>query len=412
MAPSPDERPKRGGERGDWASLSYRTIYSVTGLVIVVVAVVAWFILRTPTPAPTTSPKTTVESAVIARFTSLAGSVKVRQGGAPEWRDASAETLLRKGDFVRTARDSAAQVTFFDGSVMDLRPECVIEIEEASQNPKTQRPSVVSTVSLGTVNLSARSSTEVITPNFTVRQEPDSTGAIHVGTTGESQVSIFRGTGSVKTKGGQEVALGTNEQVRVSSAGQASEKVVLPSAPRLVAPVDESDLVYANPAAAATTLQWSEVKEAASYRIMVDSNPQFYRPIVDQVHERTSVRLRGLDVGKYYWRVAAVGKGQAEGSFSEPGRFGVSRGAATAAASGPQLSITMFEVRGNLLQVKGKTEAGASVAVNGEPVQVQPDGTFNEYIGLERAGRQDVKIRVVGLNGGIREDTRSVVVAF
>lgn len=410
MAPSPDDKPKRSKDRAEWSTLSYRTIYSVAGLLIVVVAVIAWFILRTPTPAPTPTPK--IAQAGTARFTSLVGSVKVRQGGAPEWRDASAETLLRKGDYVRTGRDSAAQVTFLDGSVMDLRPECVIEIEEASQNPTTQRPRVVSTVSLGTVNLSARSTTEVITPSSRVRQEPDSSGTIHVGTTGESQVSIFRGTGTVETKGGQKVALASNEQVKVSSGGQASEKVALPAAPHLVSPVDESNLVYPNPAAAATTLQWSEVKEAASYRVMVDSNPQFYRPLVDQMHERTSVRLRGLDVGKYYWRVAAVGQGQAEGSFSEPGRFGVSRSAAGAAATGPQLSITMFEVRGNLLQIKGQTEVGASVAVNGEPVQVHPDGTFAETIALERGGKQDVKIRVVGLSGGIREDTRSVVVAF
>lgn len=409
MAPSPEEKPKR--ERADWSTVSYRTIYIVTGLVIAIVATAAWFILRTPTPPPTSSPPV-ADTLVTARFTSLAGSVKVRQGGAPDWRDATAETLLRKGDYVRTGRDSAAQVTFFDGSVMDLRPECVIEIEEASQNPQTMKPNLVSRLSSGTIDLSARNTTEVITPNSRVRQEPDSSGTIQVGTTGESQVSIFRGTGSVETKGGQKVALGTNEQVRVSSAGQASEKVALPATPRLVSPVDESDLAYPNPATAATTLQWSEVREAASYRVMVDSNPQFYRPLVDQVHERTSVRLRGLDVGRYYWRVAAVGKGQAEGSFSEAGRFGVSRAAAVTAAAGPPLRITTFDLRGNLLQVKGQTEAGASVTVNGEPVQVNPDGTFAEFIGLERMGKQDVKIRAVGLNGGVREDTRSVVVAF
>jgi hypothetical protein len=67
-------------------------------------------------------------------------------------------------------------------------------------------------------------------------------------------------------------------------------------------------------------------------------------------------------------------------------------------------------VRTNILQVKGRTEPGASVTVNGQPVDVQEDGTFNEYITLDKPGRQVVTIRSTGLSGGVREEKRSVVV--
>jgi hypothetical protein len=62
------------------------------------------------------------------------------------------------------------------------------------------------------------------------------------------------------------------------------------------------------------------------------------------------------------------------------------------------------------VQVKGRTEAGASVTVNGQRVGVQGDGSFNEFITLEKVGRQDVVIRAAGLNGGTSELKRSVVV--
>ena len=42
---------------------------------------------------------------------------------------------------------------------------------------------------------------------------------------------------------------------------------------------------------------------------MVDYSPYFNRPFVDRKGlSDNSVELRGLDVGKYYWRVAALDK--------------------------------------------------------------------------------------------------------
>jgi Glucodextranase, domain B len=58
--------------------------------------------------------------------------------------------------------------------------------------------------------------------------------------------------------------------------------------------------------------------------------------------------------------------------------------------------------------VKGRTEAGAAVSVNGEKVDVRPDGSFNEFLTLA-SGRQEVVVRAIGANGGIAELRRPVV---
>ena len=91
--------------------------------------------------------------------------------------------------------------------------------------------------------------------------------------------------------------------------------------------------------------------------------------------------------GTYFWKVAALDKVGMEGSFSDFSRF-VVRARAQRTQAAPHVDLETLEARGNILQVKGKTESGASFTVNGQRIDVGPDGTFNEYITLE-AGRSN-----------------------
>jgi hypothetical protein len=176
-----------------------------------------------------------------------------------------------------------------------------------------------------------------------------------------------------------------------------------------------AEISYPDPTRATTLLAWKSVPTAVSYHVMVDYSPYFNRPLVDRKgHGDSSVELRGLDVGKYYWRVAAADKDQREGIFSDFQRFTVTRPSGAAAGTGPPppLVIESLDLRQNLLQVKGKTEPGASVTINGQRVDVQGDGGFNEFITLPTAGKQVVTIRSTGINGGVNEQRRPVVVAY
>ena len=76
------------------------------------------------------------------------------------------------------------------------------------------------------------------------------------------------------------------------------------------------------------------------------------------------------------------------------------------------MEIEPLEARGNILQVKGKTEAGASLTVNGQRIDVASDGSFNEFITLEPGARPVVVIRATGLNGGVTELKRPFVVSY
>ncbi len=83
--------------------------------------------------------------------------------------------------------------------------------------------------------------------------------------------------------------------------------------------------------------------------------------------------------------------------------------------SGPPPVLVLqqpLEVRSNILQVKGRTEPGSTLTVNGQRVDVASDGSFNEFVTLDKPGRQTVLIRAMGLNGGVRELRPTVVVSY
>ena len=73
-----------------------------------------------------------------ARFTTIEGNVKVKTVGTFEWVNADRSMVLRKSDLVRTGPGAAAEITFFDGTVVHVRPDSLITIEETLGGPADQ----------------------------------------------------------------------------------------------------------------------------------------------------------------------------------------------------------------------------------------------------------------------------------
>jgi hypothetical protein len=122
------------------------------------------------------------------------------------------------------------------------------------------------------------------------------------------------------------------------------------------------------------------------------------------------MELRGLDAGSYYWKVAAIDARGAEGGFSEMWRFTLAK-APTSAATPPLLTIETVELKGNVLHVRGRTEPGASLTLNGDRLEVQADGSFNEFVTFEGGASAPVVLKATGVKGGTAEQRRRVTVA-
>jgi hypothetical protein len=403
----------------DWFTITYKSIFLTLGAVLLAGGLVYVYFFRDPPPPP--PPEAPTPTVTTARFTTIDGSVTVKPVGEFRWTPADRSMVLRKSDLVRTGPGAAAEITFFDGTVVHVRPDSLITIEETSEDPSTKRRRVAWHISSGEVNFQTvrknmpDSSTEISTPTARATTGELSEGSINVAQSGSSDVRVYRGTTEVQTKTGDKVQVGASEALKVDEIGKAAPKVTLPAVPALLAPPHQTEVSYVNPAQATTLLVWKSVPGAASYHLMVDYSAYFNRPLVDRTGIKdSSVELRGLDTGKYYWKVAAVDPGGVEGAYSDFARFTVSRpqGIGPGAGPPPVLVLQPLEVRANILQVKGRTEPGATVTVNGQRVDVAPDGGFNEFVTLDKPGKQTVLIRSMGLNGGVRELRPTVVVSY
>ncbi len=418
----PEKKPGRAkDDLIDWVTVSYRTLYLISAAVVLLAAAGTYHYINRATPPATMTSAPIPPTTFGARFNTIDGKVEVRQAGTLEWKNADRGMLLTKADLVRTGSGGSAEMRFTDGTVFHVRPESLITIDESSENPASRARQVALTISSGEANFQTPqrgvpgSQTRISTPTVRTTAGDDATGNIVVAESGDTGIRVFKGAVGAETKGGQKVQIGSNEGLRVDATGNAGPKVVLPGVPTLIAPSHQTEIAYVDPTKATTLLVWKKVPATVAYHVMLDYNPSFARPTVDRKGwssgEQMEVRL---DVGTYYWKVAAIDKDGVEGSFSDFARFALTKSqAGSIERSQPPLSIETLEARGNILQVKGKTDPGASLTVNGQRIDVQANGSFNEYITLEPSAKPTpVVIRATGINGAVNEQKRAIVISF
>lgn len=375
-----------------------------------------YYILNSSAPAP--APSTEAPKDVAARFDTIQGNVKTRGVGGLEWAAAETKVPLRKSDLVRTYPSSSAEIKFFDETRVTVRPDSLITIEETSKGPNSTSGKVAWKVSSGEINYETSQrgtgSTEAVTPTFRLAIDGNSAGTMRVSESGLTAVAQLAGSANLETKTGEKIRLGANEGIQVDANGKAGAKQVLPDKPALSAPANGATLSLAE--GTPVVFMWSATRAAAKYRVQLESRVVGGREVVfdrDTVRA-TSLSVPGLAAGEYAFRVAAQTQDGVQGRFSDTIGFKLERARVTAppvtvTKAIPKLVIDVFEARSNVVRLVGKTEPGATLTVNGDPMTVQPDGSFQEFVTLARKqGEQRVIIRAVSTTGGVAEVTRTL----
>jgi hypothetical protein len=410
MAADVRQPPRGSGDRIEWFTVSYRTL-ALAGGAIVLLGALAWFLFGPKTPPP---PPTAASVEVGARFASIEGSVHVKRAGTLEWKAATLAVVLHQNDLVRTGSSATAEIVFADGMHISVRPDTLITIVESSQNPVSRQQRTALAVQSGEANFQTATrngSTTISTPTLRTTPDRDTAGNIQVAGSGETDLRIFRGKGEAETRSGQRIALGPNQGVKVDQEGTAGPTLDLPTVPLLTAPPNRADIAYEDLAGSVTLLVWNTVPAASGYRVMVDYGPTFARPLYDrQGHRPTQLEVRGLEAGSYYWRVAAIDARGSEGSFSDTWRFTLASAPASANPP-PPLALETAELKGNVLHVRGRTEPGATLTLNGERLDVQADGSFNEFMTFQGGAGATVVLRATTTKGGAVEERRRVTAA-
>jgi len=379
----------------------------------VLLGAIGWYRFAPRTPSPPPLPAS-IETG--ARFERIDGSVQVKRAGTLEWIGATRAVVLRQNDLVRTGSGASAEIHFADGMVFNVRPDSLITIEESSQNPLSRQQRTALSIQSGEANFqtAARNipgSTTISTPTVRTTTDRETAGSIQVAESGATGLRIFRGQGEAQTRGGQRIALASNQGVNVDAGGAAGATVSLPTVPALTAPPNQTEVAYPDLAQGVTLLVWNSVPGASGYRVMVDFSPGFARPLYDRQGVRTTqMELRALDAGSYFWKVAAVDQSGAEGGFSDLWRFTLAKAPQSTAAP-PPLVLETAELKGNILHVRGRTESGSRVTLDEERLEVQPDGSFDEFLTFDGGPGATVVVRATSPRGGLSEQRRRVTVA-
>jgi glucodextranase-like protein len=422
MAQDKDKPGKGAGADDllDWFTVSYRSIYAAVALVLVLAAGYGYWYWKgggskPPLPQPSAEP-TASAGAQGASFEDFDGSVQVKKAGQLEWIPATKQMVLNQDDRVRTGSGAGAAIRLASGIMYRMKADSLMTIEREGVDAVNKRPGgVTAALQSGGVNFSTGAASATITTPLTRTTTGQNTqGEVAVGQSGESVAKVFSGSATTETAKGDKVDLRSNEAVLVDAAGKSGAKTTMPGVPVLMAPPHQSEISYVNPALSLTLLVWKGPPNA-TYHILVDFTPSFNRPLVDQKGWKlSSLELRGLEVGKYYWKVAAVDASGLEGSPSELAFFSVTKPSPGQQGQDtpPTLTLDALEPKSNILHVKGRTAPGASLTVNGQRVDVQNDGTFNEFITLDKPGKQIVVIRATSIGGGVTEEKRPVVVTY
>lgn len=336
-----------------------------------------------------------------AQFLSVQGRVDYRRGDGGSWQGARARVVLYTGDHVKTAANGSAEIMFRDGTLYTARPDTQLIISRSRATAGTPGEQAIR-MDYGWVNLNtARRGGKVATPEAEARVAGDSEATVTYDAASKTgRFATFRGEMEVAATDGEERRVGALEQV-VQRQGRLADSESLPDAPALLEPEDDREIPRER--SRELVLSWGPVDGARGYALQVSRNQLFADNVIDvtgRQSTRATLGVRGE--GSFVWRVAALGPAGAPGPWSRARSFRVSsyRGATAGTdREPPPLELEQIESYGSIFIVGGRTEPGAAVDINGEPVQVAADGSFTKTIQITNEGWSFVEVRARDAEG-------------
>jgi len=348
-----------------------------------------------------------------AKFVNLDGHVQVKKVSSVQWVDATLSTSLDKGDLVRTGSDSDARITFVDGTSYTIKPDTLITVEENATD--NNRPTSVSvSIQTGAVDLatpmlrSPDSKAAVKSEDATTQLHSNSrVGVKFDPERKESEVVVASGSAQVQ-RGQERIDLVQHEKATIPSSGAIRRSTVL-APPDLVEPLNLAPIIAENPRSAAVHFEWKPVPDAVSYTLRVSPTKLFTRTVFDKQNIKgTSIDISGLDAGDYFWNVMATDAKKQSSEVSDIFRFSlVSRGK----SQDMVLEITDTRIVGHVAEIIGRTEPGAALIVNGQPVpNIAADGTFRHFTESLEPGQHTITVIGQNRRGGTSTQSVSIFV--
>jgi hypothetical protein len=348
-----------------------------------------------------------------AKFVNLDGKVQVKKVSSVQWVEADYRTSLDKGDLVQTGSDGFARVSFADGTSYTVKPGTLITVEEnsmASNKPSSVAVRIsVGNVDLSTPNWSSPGSKAVVSvEDAKAELRPNSRAAVKSDKdTKESEILVSSGSAEVQ-RGQEQVEVTQYQKVNMLPGGPISKSDVL-APPELLEPINLTPIIAENPKTAAVHFEWKPVQDAAFYSLRISTTSMFTKVVKEAPKVAgTSVDITGLDPGDYFWNVTATSAKKLTSDISETYKF-------TLVAQGRTqemlLEIQDTHLVGRAVEITGRTEPGAALIINGQPVpNIAKDGTFRHFTEPLLPGEHTIVVIGQNRRGGSNKQQVSVVV--
>jgi hypothetical protein len=307
-----------------------------------------------------------------AHFTNLDGVVRVKKAGSTTWVVADYSLALEKNDVIQTAEQQtqvAVQVT-------------------------------TGTVDLNTASMSAGSRSQVSVAGATATFPAESSAEVRNGAGNDGSIVIKKGGVDV-VRGQESMKLAVNEKVNIpTDESRKMAKSTEIGAPLLLGPFDNQQISVA-PNDPGITFYWKEVENVHNYHLRISKN-QFFTPtslVFDRDITTSQIVLKDLPRGAYYWEVRSVGDDGKESVESQKSRFTLmAKGSETASIA---LELGDLVQHGHVIEVRGRTEQGARVMVNGQEAVMDTDGAFHHFTSPLPTGDNIITVTAQNSKGGV-----------
>jgi FecR protein len=350
------------------------------------------------------------------RFMSIIGTVKVKKADAIQWTTADMQTVLESGDYIQASSDAYAKIIFPEGTTYLMKPDSLIVVQENSEDPQTAAKKVSVRVTSGSIDLStarrdtANSTTEVSAAFATAQVEQESRVRVESNpATKSASFLVHKGRAKV-AKGTESYEIGAYESVTARENKLTKERVMAP--PDLLAPNNIKPII-AREGVTRIDFSWSPVAGATAYRIRVSNSMVFSKVLREEViRQGTRYSTSGLEEGTYYWAVSSVDVKNNSSRESDPNKFTVINKSSRDREADVFLSVDQVLRISNIFEIIGRTDPGASVLVNEEPVPlVAADGSFKHFTSpLPHKGKNIITITAQDRSGNLKTLKREVFI--
>jgi LysM repeat protein len=322
------------------------------------------------------------------------------------WTDRKLNAILIEDEKVRTLSRSTAQITFEDESRLRLNANSQAVIQRMRVDPLSREQEAKVSLVEGDfyallAGKSQRNNFELQVPQ--VQTQIDSTNFWVRHDNSGSKFANYDDRSLEVSAQGRSVTLGRDQATLVRSGEAPTPKIDVLPAPALNLPLDDQVAFDAR-----VELSWANVPDAAGYWLEVAYDPGFARMTFSRWGlADTSFQSEPMNVGAYYWRVAALDKFGLPGARSDVRRFQVRTD-----VTPPYISITEPAegaiLRQSPIKLRGQSETGAKLELEGHPVEIAPDGSFEtDY--QPKPGPNQLTVKATDAAGNVTERMRAFV---